>query len=294
MDLHTSFSTFDYVVIGCVLLSGLLALMRGLVREVCSLAAWAGAFVAAAKFSYLAEPWAHRYVKSDSFASQIAMVAMFFAAFVALSLVGMLIGRLVQGNALTAIDRSLGFVFGLLRGTLLVCLLYLVAISTFWPDLDAPYSAGDAVAMSADRQAGGVTDLAMPPPISRGPSQQENGVAASASPSSSRGPERGPERERDAAGAVGGDHGKLQWLEQARTRPFLARGARWLRSLMPANIAETARERKGAVERQIERGAQELMLQQGTRLAPNGRSQSYDNTSRSGMDELVNKNEGTR
>ncbi|MER2519239.1 MAG: CvpA family protein [Bdellovibrionales bacterium] len=282
MDLHTSFNTFDYVVIGCVLLSGLLALIRGLVREVCSLAAWAGAFVAAAKFSYLAEPWAHRYIKSDSLASHAAMVATFFAAFVVLSLIGMLICKLVQGDALTAIDRSLGFVFGLLRGTLLVCLLYLVAISTFWPDLDVPYSAGDEAAMSGDRSAN-VADLAMPPPISRGPSQQEEGGAAP----SPRGTERRPDS---------GDHAQIQWLEQAKTRPFLARGAHWLRSLLPVNAAEVARERRGAFERQIERGAQELMMQQGTGARPesNDRSPSYDNTSRSGMDDLINKNEGTR
>lgn len=275
MDLHTSFTTFDYVVIGCVLLSGLLALIRGLVREVCSLAAWAGAFVAAAKLSYLAEPWAHRYVKSDSLASQLAMLAMFCGAFIVLSLIGMLISKLIRGDALTAIDRSLGFVFGLLRGALLVCLLYLVAISTLWPDLDVPATSGNGAVQYADRSAG--NDLAMPPPIAKSPSQQGEGRDAFAS----RGDEKHP-------------LAKISWLEQSKTRPFLAHGAHWLRSLMPANAAEIARERQGAFERQLEHGARELIIQQGQGALPasNDHSQSYDNNSRSGMDALIDKNGG--
>lgn len=281
MDLNTSFTTFDYVVIGCVLLSGLLALIRGFVREVCSLAAWAGAFVAAAKLSYLAEPWAHKYLKSDSLASNAAMIATFFAAFILLSLIGMLVCRLIQGDALTAIDRSLGFVFGLLRGALLVCLLYLVAISTFWPDLDLPATSGGVPIQAGERTAG--NELALPPPIARAPSQQaEDAAALSSSPMAAG---HGPEP----------DSRQLLWLKQAKTRPFLAHGAHWLRSLLPANSAEIAREKRGNLERQIERGAQELIMRQGAsgRSASPDRAQSYDGNSRSGMEDLVNRNGGT-
>lgn len=282
MELHTSFTTFDYVVIGCVLLSGLLALMRGLVREVCSLAAWAGAFVAAAKLSYLVEPWAHKYLKSDSLASNAAMIATFFAALIILSLVGMLICRLVQGDALTAIDRSLGFVFGLLRGALLVCLLYLVAMSTFWPDLDLPDSAN-----LATLQAGGQSvknDLSMPPPIAKGPTQQAEERSILSSSTGGVAAESAPPQ--------------VEWLKQAKTRPFLAQGARWLRSLLPANSSDIVKEKRGALERRIERDAQDLILRQGTAghslsSGSSEHSHSYDDKSRSGISDLIDVSGGT-
>ena len=38
----------------------------------------------------------------------------------------------------TVIDRSLGFLYGLLRGAVVVCLVYLGAVLVLWPDIDKP------------------------------------------------------------------------------------------------------------------------------------------------------------
>ncbi len=133
---HTSLNNFDYAVLAVILISGLLALMRGVMREIFSLIAWSGATFAAFKFYPLAEPWTRRYIANEDISSAAAGTLVFAVCFVVLTLTGSLISKLVKGDALTAIDRSLGFVFGILRGVLVVCLVYLMLITVLWPELD--------------------------------------------------------------------------------------------------------------------------------------------------------------
>ena len=136
MDAQQGLTILDYSVFGIILLSGLLALMRGFVREVFSLAAWTGAYFAAAKYYNLAEPWTHRYIKNQTGATALAAVIVFVLSLTILALTGNLLARLIRGKALTAIDRSLGFVFGVLRGVLIVCLLYMGASYVPWLNMD--------------------------------------------------------------------------------------------------------------------------------------------------------------
>src|SRR5580692_6080730 len=95
MDPHTGLNNLDYIVLGIILLSGLLALMRGFVREVLSLGVWIGAYFIAIRCYPLAEPFTKKYIKTPSLATDIAGVATFCVAFILLSIVGMLIARLV-------------------------------------------------------------------------------------------------------------------------------------------------------------------------------------------------------
>jgi len=138
MEPHSGLNSLDYIVIGIVLLSALLALMRGFMREIFSLIAWVGAYFAAVRFYPLAIPTLHHYIKSDQAAEWAAMAVVFIVALIFLMIAGGLICKLVRGRALTSIDRSLGFLYGLARGVLVVGLVYLGAVMVMWPDIDAP------------------------------------------------------------------------------------------------------------------------------------------------------------
>lgn len=135
MEQH-GLTVLDYSVLGVILLSGLLALMRGFVREMLSLIAWALAYFIAANYYNLIEPWTHKYIKSDTGAIALAGVILFVLALTVFTLIGYLIAKLIRGRALTAIDRSLGFLFGLVRGALIVSLIYLGATYIPWLNLD--------------------------------------------------------------------------------------------------------------------------------------------------------------
>jgi membrane protein required for colicin V production len=127
------FTIIDAIVAAIVLLSGLLAYSRGLVREVLAIAGWAGAAVVAFLLAPTAEPLVRQIPVIDSFISdtcEISMVLAFSGVFaISLIVVGVftpLFSSLVQRSAVGGIDQGLGFFFGVLRGLLLVGVAFFV------------------------------------------------------------------------------------------------------------------------------------------------------------------------
>jgi membrane protein required for colicin V production len=122
-----SFQLLDLILIGIMLISGLLALMRGFTREVLSLVAWGGAALAA----YLAIKQeglvnlALPYISNPKIAQAAVGGAVFLVALIIISLISVKISDAVVDSAVGAFDRSLGFIFGLARGFLLVTICYL-------------------------------------------------------------------------------------------------------------------------------------------------------------------------
>lgn len=115
----------DLAVVVVLLLAALLAFARGLVAEVLSLAAWLGAsLVAMHGLPYLL-PVVQQHVHVPMLAYGLSAVALFVVALLVFSTAAGQIGRLVQNSSLSAVDRSLGFVFGLAKGAFLVSVAYL-------------------------------------------------------------------------------------------------------------------------------------------------------------------------
>ncbi len=127
----------DGAVAVVLLLSGLLAFSRGLVQEVLSVGAWVGAIVAVVFGLPLVRPTANALIKEPLLADVAGGAALFILALIVLSLLTRAIARGVKGSQLNAVDRSLGFVFGLARGAFIVCLAYL-AISWLVPAAEQP------------------------------------------------------------------------------------------------------------------------------------------------------------
>jgi membrane protein required for colicin V production len=129
----------DFVVLAVVLVSGLLALSRGFVREVLGLSAWAGA----AAFTYwglpLARPQFARWISSPEWVSVATGAALFLGSLLVLMVVSGWVGGVVRGSPLGGVDRTLGLVFGLARGALLVVFTYIAAGMVIpieqWPDV---------------------------------------------------------------------------------------------------------------------------------------------------------------
>jgi membrane protein required for colicin V production len=116
----------DFAVLGVIAVSALLAFMRGLVREVLGIGAWVGAGLAAAWGLPLARPKFHQWFGASPWADPIAFVAIFVVVLIVLLLIAHAIGRMVRGSPLGGLDRTLGLVFGLVRGAALVILAYIV------------------------------------------------------------------------------------------------------------------------------------------------------------------------
>lgn len=122
---NTGASTLDLVVLGLLLLSGLMALFRGLVREVFSLVTWLGAAALALFLTPSVTPWFHEKLGEGPVAIGAAGLSVFCGALLVFIPLSNILAGMIKGNTLTAIDRSLGFVFGIVRGVLFVSIIYL-------------------------------------------------------------------------------------------------------------------------------------------------------------------------
>jgi membrane protein required for colicin V production len=119
-------NTVDLGVIAVLAISALLGFSRGLVREVLSLGAW----VLAAWGAWRLFPFVSALLRGEmepDIADPVAGVGTFLVLLVALSLLANLIGRVVRVSALGGLDRTLGFVFGLGRGAVLLMAAYVLA-----------------------------------------------------------------------------------------------------------------------------------------------------------------------
>lgn len=116
----------DFIVIAVVLVSGALAFFRGVVREFLSIVGWVvAAAVAYYGFNAL-RPYTRELIDSPLVADITTGALLFVAALVTMSVVGHAVSRRVRESHLGALDRSLGFVFGVLRGAIIICIAYLM------------------------------------------------------------------------------------------------------------------------------------------------------------------------
>lgn len=115
----------DLALIAVVLISAILAFGRGFVHEALSIAGWIGAAFAVIFALPLVRPYARDFIQPPLLADFAAGMTIFILAMIALSIVTRAIATRVQGSRLGPVDRSLGFVFGALRGAVLICLAYI-------------------------------------------------------------------------------------------------------------------------------------------------------------------------
>jgi membrane protein required for colicin V production len=136
----TGTSTINAMDIGIgvlLLVSALLAYARGLVQEILSIAGWIGAtLVTVYGFPYL-RPYARDLTDIDIVADFAIGIVLFIVALVILSLLTRRISKAVKNSGLNAIDRSLGFLFGLARGALIVVVAY-IGLGMVFPEDDQP------------------------------------------------------------------------------------------------------------------------------------------------------------
>ncbi len=120
-----SLTVLDLFVVVVVLISAILAMVRGFVREVLSIASWIAA-AAAAYFLYKpVVPLAAPYIESHTVQIIVAAAAVFFIALIITSYITMKISDFVIDSRVGAFDRALGFLFGAARGILLVVIALL-------------------------------------------------------------------------------------------------------------------------------------------------------------------------
>ncbi len=129
-------SWLDIILIVIMLISGFLAMVRGFTREVLSVFSWAVAAVAALyltpKYYAVLSP----YIDKPSIAQIVFAAAVFVLTLIVVSLITFRISDKVLDSRVGALDRTLGFIFGLTRGFLLVAIVFILftALARDQPD----------------------------------------------------------------------------------------------------------------------------------------------------------------
>lgn len=120
-----------------LLFSAALAFFRGMVHELLAVVSWVGAaFATLYGYSYV-QPITAQYITVQLLADVTAGVVIFVLTLVVLSLATRIVSRRVQESSLGALDRSLGLIFGIARGAVIVAAAWLVL--TWWlPEADRP------------------------------------------------------------------------------------------------------------------------------------------------------------
>ena len=129
-------SYLDLGLIVVILISALLAMLRGFTREVLAIASWGAAALAAVYFYPLVLPYVKPYIQKDVLAMAVAAAAVFFVTLVLVSIVTIRLSDAILDSKVGALDRSLGFVFGAARG-LLLCVIAFVFFSWLVPRREA-------------------------------------------------------------------------------------------------------------------------------------------------------------
>jgi len=125
----------DYLILAIVVISMLISLWRGFVKEALSLAGWVIAVVVG--FTYMGQLALLLQTKLDSLPPSILNVLGFaillVITLIVAGLVNNLVSKLIEKTGLTGTDRAIGMLFGIARGLILVGILVLLAGFTLVP-----------------------------------------------------------------------------------------------------------------------------------------------------------------
>jgi len=114
----------DILLIVVMLISGLLAMVRGFMREVLSITAWVLA-AGATLYAYpKLLPLAKQYFNNDIVATAAVVGGVFLITLLIVSVLTIRISDMVLDSRVGALDRTLGFLFGLARGLVIVVVAY--------------------------------------------------------------------------------------------------------------------------------------------------------------------------
>lgn len=116
----------DVAVVLVIVVSGFFAFFRGFVHEFLAIASWIGAAAAALYGFPYAQPEMRKLIASPLLADMAAGIALFLVVLIVLTVITRFLARRVRDSGLGPLDRSLGLLFGFLRGAVLICIAWIL------------------------------------------------------------------------------------------------------------------------------------------------------------------------
>lgn len=120
----------DIIIIAIIAVSGVIGFFRGFVREIMSLIGWIVSAWLAWQYAAVLAPSFESLLDSPDVRKAAAFVSIFLVSLVIFALLSYLISKLMSKSALKGTDRTLGLLFGVLRGAVIIAVLALLVHST--------------------------------------------------------------------------------------------------------------------------------------------------------------------
>lgn len=121
--------TFDYIILAIILLSAVVGLVQGFLKEVCSLVTWVLAIWLAWQFGPSLAPHLGGTLSQEPHGLWAGRAIIFVIVLIVGAIVGFGINHFVRMSLFSGLDRMLGFLLGLIRGVVIVAFVVILAQS---------------------------------------------------------------------------------------------------------------------------------------------------------------------
>ncbi|CEG56696.1 CvpA family protein [Legionella fallonii] len=123
----------DIAIIAVIGLSVLTGLFRGFVKELVALCVWVLAIWLAFNYSQSLDPWLSSYIKEASARTAVGFIIILFATLLVGGVVNALLSFILKRAGLSGTDKTLGMLFGFIRGVFIIALIMLAVRMTSLP-----------------------------------------------------------------------------------------------------------------------------------------------------------------
>ena len=116
----------DWFILIVLIASGIISFARGFTKEFLSLFLWLAAFIAAISLEYLATPKIDEFIGNEEISKIISYIAVFVIFIFIGGMIIKFISKLIKWSGASGFDRFLGVMFGLMRGSIVLFVIFLL------------------------------------------------------------------------------------------------------------------------------------------------------------------------
>ena len=120
----------DWFILVVLVASGLISFSRGFTKEFLSLFLWVAAFIAAISLEYLATPKINEYIGNPEISKLLSYVVVFIVFIFIGGILIKFISKIIKWSGASGFDRFLGVLFGLIRGLIVLFVIFLLLPSS--------------------------------------------------------------------------------------------------------------------------------------------------------------------
>ena len=132
-----NFAVIDWVFSGIIILFAIGGVIKGFIDNVFGKIAFIAGIILAYLFYKNIAGSILKDVKNPYVANVLAFLLIFVVVFLVIKIIQMIVAKVFEWSILKSLDRTLGFIFGMIEGVAVVCLvIFLITVQPFFNPLN--------------------------------------------------------------------------------------------------------------------------------------------------------------